>query len=97
MVDNSGTMEDGPVPLFAGCLLLCEAGAAHLDMSDPSAFNDTIGALYFGGGCDDLGLVVVCPLEALAPHEFLIELGMESAGKSAYVSAEFGEGADDFV
>ena len=62
MVENSGTMEDGPVPLFAGCLLLCEAGAAHLDVSAPSAFNETIGALYFGGGCDDIGLVVVCPL-----------------------------------
>ena len=61
MVENSGIMENGPVPLFAWCLLICEVGAGHLDESAPGSFDEIVGALYFGGGCNDLGFVAVDP------------------------------------
>ena len=70
MIENYGTMEDAPVPVFVVHLLLCEVGTGHLDESAPSTFNETVGALSFGGGYDDLGIFVVYPSEALAPHEF---------------------------
>ena len=38
--------------------------------------NETIGALSFVRGCNDLGLVVVYLSEALAPNEFLIKVGI---------------------
>ena len=87
MVEHSVTMEDGPVPVFMGHLLLCEVGAFHLDQSVPGVLNETVGALYFGGVFDYLGIVVIYPSDALAPDDFPIKVGMESAGKSAYVSA----------
>ena len=43
-----------------------------MDKSAPGAFNKAVGVLSFGGGCNDIGLVVVYPLEALSPDEFLI-------------------------
>ena len=97
MVEHYGITEDIPVPVFVGNLLLCEVDAGHLDKSATSAFNKTVGPLSFGGGCNDIGIVVVYPAEEVAPHEFLIKVGVESAGKSAYVSAELGEGVDDLV
>ena len=54
-------MEDVPVPVFVWHLLLCEVVTGNLDESTSDAFNDTVGALYFGGVCDDLGLVAVYP------------------------------------
>ena len=59
--------------------------------------NDSILALSFGGGCYDFGLVVVYPSEAISSDKFLIEVGMESTRKSAYVSVELVEGVDDLV
>ena len=97
MVDHYVTMEDGPVSVFAEHLLLCEVGAGHMDKSAPDAFNETIGALSFFRGCDDLGLFVVYTSDALAPDEFLIKVGIELAGKSAYVSAELREGGGDII
>ena len=70
MVENSGTMEDVPVPVCSGHLFLCEIGAGHLYKSETGAFNDAVGALSFGRGCDDLGLVVIYPSEALPPMSF---------------------------
>ena len=97
MVEHSVTMEDGSVPVFTGNFLICEVGAGHLDESAPGAFNDNVGALYFVGGCDDLGLVVVYPSEELSPDDFLIKVSVESVGKIAYVSAGFVEGVDDII
>ena len=51
MVENYGTMEDGPVPVFVGNLLLCELGTGNMDKGAPGVFNDTVGALSFGRGC----------------------------------------------
>ena len=70
VIDHSEAMEDVPVPVFTWPLLIREVGAVHLDDSAPGVFGDTVGALYFGGGCDDLGPAVVDPLEALVPNEF---------------------------
>ena len=61
VVEHSGTMEDGPVPVFSWYLILCEIDAGHMDNITPGAFNKTVGALYFSGGCNNLGLVVVYP------------------------------------
>ena len=97
MVDHSGTMGDGPVPLFACHLLLCEVGTVHLVESAPDVFYKTVGALYFGRGCDDILFFVVDPSEALAPHEFLVKVGMEATGGSAYVRAELGEIIDNII
>ena len=85
MVEHYGTMEDGPVPVFAWHLIICEVGAGNLDESVPGVFNKTVGALSFGGGCDDIGFVVVDSSEALAPHEFLAKVGVEATGESADV------------
>ena len=49
----------------------------------------------FGRGCDNIGLVSVYSLEALAPDDFSIKVGMELAGKSIYVNVELGEGVGD--
>ena len=54
VVDYSGTMEDGPVPVFAGRIIICEVGAGHLGKSAPGSFNKAAGALSFVGGCDDI-------------------------------------------
>ena len=62
MVENIGTMEDGAAPVFAWNLLLCEVGAVHLDESAPGVSNETVGALSFGRGCDDIRFFVVDPL-----------------------------------
>ena len=97
MVENSVTMEDGLVPVFAGHLLLYEVGADHLDEIDPGVFNKNVGVLSFGGGCNDIRLVVSYPSEALAPDEFLIEVGIELAGKSVYASVESRGGVGDIV
>ena len=80
MVEHYGIMEDVPVLVFAWYLLLCEVGTGHLDESVPGVFDDTVGDLSFGVGCDDLGSVVVDTLESLALHDFLFEVGMEAAG-----------------
>ena len=90
-------MEDVPVPVFVRHLLLYEVGAVHMENSAPGAFNEAVDALSFGGSCNGIGLVVIYPLEALSPDEFSIKFGMESAGKSAGVSAELVEGVDDLV
>ena len=71
MVDRSGNMENDAVPVLAWHLLLCEVCVVHLDKITPVSFNETIGALSFGRIFNDLVLVVVYPLEALAP-EFAI-------------------------
>ena len=97
MVENSGTIEDGPVPVFAWYLFICEVGAGHLDESAPGLFEETVGAMSFGEGYNYLGFVVVDPLEALAPHEFTVEAGVEAARESADVRAELGESVDDLV
>ena len=76
-------MEDGPVPVLAYHLLLCELGAGHLDGSAPGASEETVGDLSFGGCCNNLGLVVDDPSEALAPHYFLVEVGVELTGGMA--------------
>ena len=55
--------------------------------STSSAFNDTIGNIYFGGGYNYLGLVIVYPLEALFLDEFAIKVGVELVRYSAYVCA----------
>ena len=68
-----------------------------MEESASSAFKEIVGALYFGGGCDDIGLVVVYPLEALDPHVSSIKVSVEFLGKSFYVSVELGEGVDDIV
>ena len=78
-------------------LLLCEVGAGYFNESAPGAFDETFGALYFGGGCNDLVLGVVDPSEALAPHEFLVEVGVELAGVADYVYLELVQGVDDLV
>ena len=70
MIENSGALEDGPVPVLLWHNLLCEVGTGQLDESAPGAFDKTVGALSFGEVCNDLGLVAVDPSEALAPHEF---------------------------
>ena len=61
MVEHSGAMEYGPVPVLPRHLFLGEVCAGHLDKSPPGAFDETVGALSLGGGGDDLGLVVVDP------------------------------------
>ena len=97
MFGNSGAVEDCPVPVFVWHLFLYEVGAGHLNESVQGAFDKTVGAMSLGGGCDDIGLVVVDTSEALDPHEFLTKVGMELAGEVAYVCAELGEGFDDIV
>ena len=72
--DNSGNMDNGAVPVLVWHLLLCEVGAVHLDKNTPGTFNENVGAMYFVGGFNDLGFVVVCPLEALAPNDFAIRV-----------------------
>ena len=83
MVDYSGAVEDGPVPVLSRHLFLCEVGAGHLDEVPPGAFDKTVGALYLGRGGNDLGHVAVDTLEALVPHEFTAEVSMESAEELA--------------
>ena len=68
MVEHSGTIEDGPVPVFAWNLPLCEAGAGHMEDIIPGVSNETVGALSFGRVCDDIRFFVVDPLESLASH-----------------------------
>ena len=48
----------------------------HLNDTVTVSFGNTNGALSLGGSCNDLRLVVVDPSEALAPHEFSVEVGM---------------------
>ena len=90
-------MEDGPVQVFPWNLFLSEVGAGHLNKSPPGAFYEAVGTLSIGGSDNDLGLVVVDPLEALATHEFLVEASVESAGEMADVRSKLGEGVDDLV
>ena len=61
MVDHSGAVEDGLVPVFPWHLFLCEVGAGHLNKSAPGALDKTVVALSLVGGCNDLGLVVIDP------------------------------------
>ena len=61
MIDHSVAMEDGPVPVFTWHMLICEVGAGHLDESASGVLDKTVDALSFGGGCNDLGLVVIDP------------------------------------
>ena len=82
VVENSGTIEDGPVPVFAWYLFICEVGAGHLDEIPPGAFEETVGALSLGESGDDLVLVVVDPPEALPPHEFAVEVSVELVGEA---------------
>ena len=82
VVDHSGSMEDGPVPVLPGHMFLGEVGAGHLDEIPPGAFDETVGALSLGESGDDLVLVVVDPPEALPPHEFAVEVSVESAGEA---------------
>ena len=51
-----------------------------MNESAPGVFNDNVCALYLGNSGDDLGLVGVDPLEALAPYDFSFEVIRESAG-----------------
>ena len=99
MVDPYGTVEDGPVPVLAYHLLPCELGAGHLDGSAPGASEETVGDLSFGGGCNNIGLVVADTSKAISPHYFLVGIGVgvELTGEMAYVRAELGEGVDDLV
>ena len=97
VVEHSGYVEDGPVPVLLRCLFLSEVYAGHLDKGLPGAFDETVGALSLVGGGDDLGLVSVDPLEALAPHEFLVKVRMESAGEVSDIRSELGEDVDDLV
>ena len=85
MVVHSGIMEDGPVPIFASHFILCEVGAGHLGESVPGAFKETVEVLSFDRGCNNLIFFVVYLSEALYPDDFSIEVGVEPAGKSAYV------------
>ena len=80
VVDHSETMEDVPVPVFAWYFLLCEVDAGHFDKSAPVSFDETIGALYFGKGCNDIVFFAVDPSKALSPHEFPLKFGVEAAG-----------------
>ena len=57
-------------------MFLCEVGVGHLNDTVTVSFGNTNGALSLGGSCNDLRLVVVDPSEALAPHEFSVEVGM---------------------
>ena len=91
VVRHSGTMEDEPVPVFVCHLILCEVGTVYLDDIILGAFNETIGALSFGRGCDDLGIFVIYPLEELAPDEFAIKFRVVITRKSSGVYAEFRE------
>ena len=85
VVEHSITTADGPLPVLAWHLLLCEVGLGHLDKSMSDVFNETVGALSFGRVCDDLGFVVVYPSEAFVPDEFATKVGIESARGGAYV------------
>ena len=96
VVENYGAVEDGPVPVLLTHIFPGEVGAGHLDDSPPGAFGETVGALYLGGGGDDLGLVVVDPPEALYPHNFAVEVSVELVGEMADIRPELGEGVDDF-
>ena len=97
MVQHYGSMEDDPVPVIPWHLFLGEVGAGHLDESPPGAFDETVCALSCGGSGNDLGLVVVDPSGALAPHKFAVEVSVELAGEVGTISLESGEGVDDFV
>ena len=44
-----------------------------MNESAPGEFDKTVGALSLGRSCNDLGLVVVDPSEALAPHNFFCQ------------------------
>ena len=83
MVQHYGSMEDDPVLVLPCHLFPGEVGAIYLDESLPGAFDKTVDALYLGGSRNDLGLVVVDPSEALAPHEFAIEVIVDLAGEVA--------------
>ena len=74
MVDNSGTIYNGPVTVLKWHLIICAVGVGYLDESATGAFNETVGILYFGGGCNDIGLVVVDPSVALPPPGFRSKL-----------------------
>ena len=97
VVEHSGTMEDGPVPIFAWYWLLFEIGAIHLDESAPGLFDKNVGDLFFSKGCNYLGFIAVDPSGALSPHKFLVKLCVEAAGESDDVRAELGESVDDLV
>ena len=75
-------------------MFLSEVGAGHLDEGLSCTFDKTVGALSLGGGGNDLGLVVVDPSEAVAPHDLLVEVSMGSAGEGADICPELGEGVD---
>ena len=68
-----------------------------MNESAPGEFDKTVGALSLGRSCNDLGLVVVDPSEALAPHNFFVKVDMESTGEVADIRAKLGEGVDDLV
>ena len=96
-VGYSVTMEDGPVPVFVWYFLPCEVGAGYLEDSMIGAFNETISAFSFGRVCDDLGIFIIYTLEAFAPDEFSIKVGVVLARKSADVCAELRESIYDLV
>ena len=68
VVEHSGAIEDGPVPVLPRHLFISGVGAGHLDESPPGAFDNTIGALSLGDSSNYLGLVVVDPLDSLPPE-----------------------------
>ena len=95
VVEHSGAVEDSSVPVLPRHLFLGEVGAGHLDKGPPGAFDETVGALSLGRGGNDIGLFVVDPSEALAPHEFAVEVITEL--EVADIRPELEEGLDDFV
>ena len=97
VVEHSGAVEDSSVPVLPRHLFLGEVGAGHLDKGPPGAFDETVGALSLGRGGNDIGLFVVDPSEALAPHEFAVEVSTELEGEVADIRPELEEGLDDFV
>ena len=83
MSEHSGTLEDCPVPVFLGHLLLFGVGTGHLDEGLTGAFNETVCALSFGGGCDDIRYIVIDPSEALNPMSFQSKLVWKRQGRVA--------------
>ena len=59
VIENYGAVEDVPAPVLMWHLILFEVHAGYFNESAPGAFDETVGAMSFGGGCNDTGLVVV--------------------------------------
>ena len=97
VVYHSRATEDFPVPVLPWHLFLSDLVAGHLDGSPPGVFDKTVGDLSLGRIGNDLRLVVVDPPEALTPHDFVVEVSVESVGEMNDVGQELGEGVDDFI